>query len=77
MPIGRGKNIGKWRAQIIENGQSKSLGVFETEEDAYAAFDQKNLSYTQARIPRPTKIDIDEWNKIAKQQRRDFVEIYG
>lgn len=77
VPIARGKNAGKFRAQLIENGHSKSLGVFDTEVEAEVAFEFSHLSATQAKPSRPTKIDMDEWNKIAKQQRIDFAQIYS
>ena len=77
VPITRGKNAGKFRAQLIENGHSKNLGIFDTDVEAKVAFEFSHLSATQSKPAKPKKIDIDEWNKIAKQQRIEFAEIYG
>lgn len=76
-PITRGKNTGKFRAIIIEGGHSKSLGIFEKEVDAQVAFEFSHLSATQSKPAKPKKIDIDEWNRIAKQQRIDFAQTYS
>lgn len=75
-PITRGKNAGKFRAQVIEGGHSKTLGIFDTEVEAQVAFEFSHLSATQAKPAKPRKIDTDEWNRIARQQRIDFSKIY-
>lgn len=79
VPIEKGKNAGRLRTQLIENGLSTSIAISDTVDEANVAFESHHLSATQAKPTnaRPTKIDIDEWNKIAKQQRLDFAEIYS
>ena len=53
----------KWTAECSVNGKRTNLGVFETEEEAYAAY-LKATEFRRKEIPEVVNLSGEEWNPI-------------
>lgn len=75
--IKRGLYAGKFRAEIVTDGRVHTNGRWDTEEEAWISFDfNHTLSFAKTQS-KSKKIDLNDWNRISKEQVKYLSQQYG